>query len=314
MADARRIAVPTLVTTGEPGLDHVVPVAGTQNMSELDSRRQAYDHRRHRPCRRGQPRPSFRRRSSAISSTNSTARRSLSGVAHTTMIRHLQGPAGRIEALLDDPGALCTTGDAALLDPSAPPITLRAAVVLRIRTRSTAAPCTRRGVFQVAKAFCRLGCAVLRFNFRGTGASQGTFDEGRGELLDFGAAVDYVAARYPGVEIRGAGVSFGAYVAMTAGATDDRVNLLVGLAVPAATHDYSAVRATTKPTYFIHGERDEFCPLRDVRLLYAQCREPKDLVVIDTADHLFSGHLTEMADAIEQLLGDAGPAGTTDAG
>jgi len=121
-----------------------------------------------------------------------------------------------------------------------------------------------------------------------------------------------MAARYPGVEIWGAGVSFGAYVAMTTGATDHRVNLLLGLAVPAATHDYSAVRATPKATYFIHGERDELCPLRDLRLLYAQCQEPKDLVVIDTADHLFSGHLTEMADVIEQLLGDCGQTGLPD--
>ena len=228
------------------------------------------------------------------------------------MIRHLHGPAGRIEALLDDPGALCTTGEAALLDPSVPPVALRAAVVLAHPHPLYGGTMHTKSVFQAAKAFCRLGCAVLRFNFRGTGASEGIFDEGRGELLDFGAAVDYAAARYPGVEIWGAGVSFGAYVAMTAGATDDRVNLLVGLAVPAATHDYSAVRATPKATYFIHGERDELCPLRDLRLLYAQCQEPKDLVVIDTADHLFSGHLTEMADVIEQLLGDCGQIGLPD--
>ena len=113
------------------------------------------------------------------------------------MTRHLHGPVGRIEALLDDPGALCTTGEAALLDPSAPPVTLRAAVVLAHPHPLYGGTMHTKSVFQAAKAFCRLGCAVLRFNFRGTGASDGTFDEGRGELLDFAAAVDYMAARYP---------------------------------------------------------------------------------------------------------------------
>ena len=59
-----------------------------------------------------------------------------------------------------------------------------------------------------------------------------------------------------------------------------------------------------KPKFFIHGERDEVCPLKDVRELYARAAEPKELVVIDAADHVFDGRVGEVADAIEDLLGD----------
>ena len=222
------------------------------------------------------------------------------------MVHHIHGPVGRIEALVDDPGALCTTGDAAVVNPGAPPVRPRAVVVLAHPHTLYGGTMNTKTVFHAAKAFCRLGCAVVRFNFRGAGASEGTFDEGRGELADFGAVVDFAAERWPGVAIWAAGVSFGSYVAMTAGAADDRVTLLLGLAVPAGTHGFSAACDATKPKFFIHGERDQLCPLAETRRLYADCREPKDLVVIDTADHLFSGHITEMADAIEQLLGDWG--------
>ena len=87
-------------------------------------------------------------------------------------------------------------------------------------------------VFQAAKALARIGCVVLRFNFRGVGRSAGTWDNGRGEMDDYRAAVDFVAAQYPDLEIWAAGFSFGSYIAMTAGADDDRVCALIGIAPP----------------------------------------------------------------------------------
>ena len=160
-----------------------------------------------------------------------------------------------------------------------------------------------KAVLQVAKAFCRLGCAVLRFNFRGVGVSDGIFTEGVGELDDFRAGLDFMAGRFPGVPLWAAGVSFGSWVAMTAGAGDDRVMTLTGIALPSTLFDFSAVRDATKTKIFIHGERDEICPLRAVKELYAHAAEPKELVVIDAADHLFDGRLSEVAEAIENLLG-----------
>ena len=59
-----------------------------------------------------------------------------------------------------------------------------------------------------------------------------------------------------------------------------------------------------KPTFLIHGERDELIPVKEIRKFYAMLSEPKELVVIDGADHLFDGKVSEVGDAIEDLLQD----------
>ncbi len=215
------------------------------------------------------------------------------------MVRHIEGPAGRLEALLDEPDAC--TGKA----PDAPsPVRARAAVVLAHPHPLYGGTMHTKVVFQAAKGFCRAGYPVLRFNFRGVGASDGTFDEGRGELADYRAALDFMAGRYPGAELWGAGMSFGAWVALTVGVEDDRVSALLGIAPPLGTYDFAALRRSGKPKFFIQGERDELCPLKAMREFYAELPEPKELVVIDMADHLFDGHASEVGDAVEDLFAD----------
>jgi len=159
-------------------------------------------------------------------------------------------------------------------------------------------------VYQGTKALARIRCAVLRFNFRGVGRSAGTWDEGRGERDDFKAALDFMAAQYPGKELWSAGFSFGAYVALATGAEDDRVCALIGVAPPVNRYDFEAVKSSTKPKFIIHGEADELIPLKQVREFYAQLADPKELVEIDRANHLFDGQVGEVADALEDLLAD----------
>jgi alpha/beta superfamily hydrolase len=100
------------------------------------------------------------------------------------------------------------------------------------------------------------------------------------------------------------GMSFGSWIGMTAGAEDPRVSTLVGIAMPVTQYEWTAVEHSTKAKFFIQGERDELCPLSAMRAFYARCAEPKELVVIDAADHLFDGKVTEVADAIEDLFAD----------
>ena len=94
--------------------------------------------------------------------------------------------------------------------------------------------------------------------------------------------------------------------AIDTGAVDPRVTLLLGIAPPleGRGYDFSRVRASTKPKFFIQGERDEICPLAAMYRFYSQLPEPKELVVIDGADHLFDGKTGEVGDAIEDLLAD----------
>ena len=159
-------------------------------------------------------------------------------------------------------------------------------------------------VYQAAKALSRIGCAVLRFNFRGAGASAGTFSEGPGEMDDFRTALDYMRGAYPDAPLWAGGMSFGSWIALTVGADDPRVSTLIGIAPPLSRYNFTTVATSTKPKFFIQGERDEVCPLKEMREFYARAAEPKELVVIDGADHLFDGKVIEAAEAVEDLLGD----------
>ena len=228
------------------------------------------------------------------------------------MIREFNGPSGRLEVLLDEPALGWDIGPtrqedasrtAADTHVSSPP---RVAVVLAHPLPTGGGTMHNKVVYQVAKSLCRTGAAVLRFNFRGVGTSAGTFDDGPGEMADFRAAIDVVAARYPGTEIWAAGFSFGSWIAMSVGATDDRVSALIGIAPPVGRYDFSAVTGTLKPKFFIQGNRDELCPYRETTKFYAQVPDPKELVVIDGADHLFDGKTADLGEAVEDLLGDYG--------
>ena len=209
-------------------------------------------------------------------------------------ITDLVGPAGRLEALLDTPE----------------PSPVRAAVVFAHPHPQHGGTMHTKVVFQGAKALSRIGCAVLRFNFRGVGASQGEFDRGEGEQADFRAGLDYMAAHYPGVPLWAAGFSFGSWVALEVGALDDRASVLIGIAPPVVTslsgqdYTFDATLASTKPKFFVQGEADEVCPLEGMWQFYGRLHEPKELAVIDGATHLFEGKTQEVGEALEDLLGD----------
>lgn len=215
----------------------------------------------------------------------------------------LVGPAGPLEALLDEPAAAGSIGADGIVNPGYAG-GVRAAVVFAHPHTEYGGTMHTKVVYQAAKALSRIGCAVLRFNFRGAGASAGTFTNGPGEMQDFRAALDAMHEKYPDAPLWTAGMSFGSWVAMTVGADDSRVGALIGIALPVSRYDFGAVERSTKPKFFIQGEFDELCPLKEMRAFYARAAEPKELVVIDAADHLFDGKVSQVAGAIEDLLGD----------
>ena len=203
------------------------------------------------------------------------------------VIREIPGAVGPLEVLIDKPAG----------DP-------RAAVVFAHPLPTEGGTMHTKCVFQASKALSRIGCVVLRFNFRGVGRSAGAWDEGRGEMDDFRAAVNYVATEHPGLEMWAAGFSFGSHVAGPVGAEDERVCALILIGPPVNKYDFRAVKTSTKPTFIIHGESDELIPIKLVREFYAQLPEPKEFVEIDRANHLFDGQASEVGDALEDLLED----------
>src|SRR5258705_12302979 len=140
-------------------------------------------------------------------------------------LREIDGPAGRLECLLDEPPAARTVGDDGLVS-EGHATGLRAAVVFAHPHTEYGGTMHTKVVYQAAKALSRIGCAVLRFNFRGAGASAGSFTDGPREIEDFRAALDFMQGDYAGGPLLAAGMAFGSCVAVTAGAEDSRVSTL----------------------------------------------------------------------------------------
>ena len=202
-------------------------------------------------------------------------------------LREIPGPAGLLEALLDVPGG----------EP-------RAVAVFGHPHPLHGGTMHTKALYQAAKATARIGVAALRFNFRGVGRSAGSFDSGPGEKEDFSAAIAFVQERFPDLPIWAAGMSFGSWVAMTVGAEDPRVSLLLGIAPPVDRYDFDVLRTCTLPKFIVHGEADELISIKEIRKFYAQLPEPKELATIEDADHLFEGKTSLVGEAVEDLLAD----------
>jgi alpha/beta superfamily hydrolase len=201
-------------------------------------------------------------------------------------LREIQGPAGPLEALLDEPGLAG----------------VRAACVFSHAHPLYHGTMHMKAVYQAAKALSRIGVAALRFNFRGVGASKGTHDGGPGELEDYRAALDFMAERYPEAPLWAGGFSFGAWIAWNAAIDDPRVTLMLGIGLPVNRFDFAPAKDSDKAKFLIHGELDELISVREIRKFYADLREPKELAVIEGADHVFDGKASEVGEAVEDLL------------
>jgi alpha/beta superfamily hydrolase len=162
-------------------------------------------------------------------------------------------------------------------------------------------------VFQAAKALHRRAIPVLRFNFRGTGQSEGEHDKGFGEQDDVRAGLDFLAAEFPGRPILLAGFSFGSWVGLRVGCEDARVADLIGLGIPVNSVDLSYLRECSKPKLFVQGGNDQFGSREKVEAFFATLPGSKRLVFVENADHFFTGKLDQMAAAIAAWLDERHP-------
>ena len=205
--------------------------------------------------------------------------------AHPAGVRHLDGPAGRLEARIDEPDTPA-----------------RAVAVIAPPHPEMGGTLHDRVVYHATQGLLRVGSAVVRFTFRGAGSSEGSFTGGPGEREDFAAAVSAAAARYPGLPIWAVGYSFGSWIAVDVGAADPRVTTLVAIAPPIEGYDFAAATTAGKPVFLVHGEFDHYTSTKAMQKFYGTLAEPRELVIVDSADHLFDGHVSEIADTIADLL------------
>src|SRR6202011_604488 len=174
--------------------------------------------------------------------------------AHESRNLFLEGPAGRLEAILWKPVA------------SAPP---RLAALVCHPHPLFGGTMHNKVVYQTAKSLDALGLPVLRFNFRGAGMSEGTHDRGRGELGDVKAALDFLAGEIPGVPLLVAGFSFGCWVGLRVACEDERVTEMIGLGTPVNNANFSYLERCSKPKLFVQGSNDEHGDVRKVETLVA---------------------------------------------
>ncbi len=160
-------------------------------------------------------------------------------------------------------------------------------------------------VLALAGALQDAGWATLRFNFRGVGKSAGIYGDGVDEAKDARAAVRYLQERTALPRVTLAGYSFGAMVALEAGAEMPEVDQLIAVAPPLGFFDLRSLAACAKPKLFIVGGRDPFCGLSAFRALYAELAAPKASVEIPDADHFFWGADDSIREAVASFLRSA---------
>jgi alpha/beta superfamily hydrolase len=193
----------------------------------------------------------------------------------------IAGPAGALEALLELPSGKPITGYAVICHPHP----------LHGGTMHN------KVVHTLARALQELGCATLRFNYRGVGASFGSYADGIGETLDALAAVEYLRARFAGLPLTLAGFSFGGAVALRAAQSAAPMRLIT--VAPAV--DRVSVDGLARPTgawLIIQGDADEVVDAQHVRQWAARFVPPPQFALLPGVGHFFHGALAQLREQV----------------
>ena len=164
-----------------------------------------------------------------------------------------------------------------------------------------------RIVQQLYKNFVGRGFATLRFNFRGVGKSQGSFDNGIGELSDAASALDWVQQIHPEAQTTWvAGVSFGALIGMQLLMRRPEIRGFISVGAPASMYDFSFLAPCPASGLIAHGESDAIVPHDEMERAMSKVRTQKGIVIthdiIKGAGHLFTDHLDPLEASVKGYL------------
>jgi uncharacterized protein len=199
----------------------------------------------------------------------------------------LPGPAGRLEALLEEP------------DEGAP----RFAALVCHPHPQHGGTMHNKVVYRLARGLRKAGGVVLRFNYRGVNLSEGVYDHGIGETEDARACLEWLRSRYPHLPAMIAGFSFGSRIALRIGAQRPDLKKVIAAGFPTVYKDRSYLDPCLVPRTFIHSTHDEFGPKDELAAVVAELDGPPELVFIESKDHFF----VDALDAFEQALIAAAP-------
>jgi len=198
----------------------------------------------------------------------------------------LAGPAGRLEALIEEPDETAT-GIALVCHPHP----------------QHGGTMHNKVVYRVAKGLRRSGHVVMRFNYRGVNLSEGEYAHGEGELHDALVALEVLLSRYPALPLTLAGFSFGSRIALRIGCAPGSLapRRVIAVGFPTVYKDRSFLEGCNVPRIFIQSTRDQYGPVDELQPLVEALPEPKQLIWIDAEDHFFAGALEQLEESVIQL-------------
>ena len=197
------------------------------------------------------------------------------------------GPAGRLEALLEEPDTNRT---------------ITKAVVICHPHPQFGGTMHNKVVYRMARAARDAGSAVLRFNYRGVGTSSGVYDGGVGEQDDLRAAMRFMSQRLPGVPLTVGGFSFGARVALRVCCRESRVAKVIAVGTPVNKWRLDVLRTCGCPKHFIQSTNDEYGSRENLDGVFSQSAAPKALTWVESSDHFFSDSLDELESGFKNAL------------
>jgi alpha/beta superfamily hydrolase len=195
----------------------------------------------------------------------------------------IAGPAGRLEALIEEPAD----------------VPLRYAAVVCHPHPLFGGTLHNKVVHTLARSLRTGGAATLRFNFRGVGASEGRHDDGVGETADTLAAVAWARARWPSRPLLLAGFSFGAAVAIRAAAAADPL-WLISVAPAVDRVSFEGLVTPRCDWLIVQGSADEIVAPESVRSWAARVAPQARVRLLPGVGHFFHGRLHELQDCIRE--------------
>ncbi|MBK5290710.1 MAG: alpha/beta fold hydrolase [Acidobacteriia bacterium] len=197
----------------------------------------------------------------------------------------LAGPAGRIEALLEEPDQAEPTFTALVCHPHP----------------QHGGTMHNKVVYRLARGLRKAGAAVLRFNYRGVNLSEGAYAGGVGEVEDAAAALAWLRQRYPDLPFWLAGFSFGSRIVLQLGCREPLPEKILALGFPSLRPDADDALHCPAPRVFIQSENDEYSPPESFRTFFDKVSGAKQLIWIRGNDHFFTGALDELEEAIRSM-------------
>jgi uncharacterized protein len=197
----------------------------------------------------------------------------------------LPGPAGRLEALLEEP------------EHSSP---VEAALVCHPHPQH-GGTMHNKVVYRIARGLRKTGCVVLRFNYRGVNLSEGEYAQEIGETEDAHVALNELRGRYPELPMLAAGFSFGSRVVLHLASGEQRIQRVIAVGFPTRVAERNFVFNVRVPKYFIQSTHDEFSPRAGFVPFYDSLPSPKHLDWVEASDHFFHGALDAFEIAVQNV-------------